>query len=109
MPILIWKNPIITSNATDTNHEETISKFTSPEITCQIKCTHYLKDVLIILIKTKKKFTVFNPLKKLTRMSDTFSGLEDLIKNFLRRNTTKLTESRSQIHNRDFISKYFLF
>ena len=59
--------------------------------------------------KKNKPFTVFNPLKKLSWMFDKFSGLEDLIKNFLRRNTSKLIESHPQTHDRDFILKYFHF
>lgn len=75
-----------------------------------MKCTHLLERCVNNSDKDKKKtFTIFNPLKKLSRMFDTFSGQEDLIKIFLRRNTTELTESHSQIHDSDFISKYFLF
>ena len=54
MPILIWKNPIMTSNATDTKHEETISKYISPEITCQMKCTHLLERCVNNSDKDKK-------------------------------------------------------
>ena len=68
-----------------------------------MKCTHYLKDVLLILIQTqqkqkqkhKKLLLSFNPEKKLSRMLDKFAGQEDLIEIFKkkRRNITKLTES----------------
>ena len=42
--------PIIITNPMVTNHEETINRFMLLEVIFLMKCTHYLKHVLVILI-----------------------------------------------------------
>lgn len=64
MSILIWEKPVITSNPRDHDQEETGNRFMLLEVIQRMKCTYYLKDVLLNLVYDEKNFTVLSPSKE---------------------------------------------